>query len=386
MEQENRGEIMEPSRTGLERTIGLIYDAALDVDRWPEALQSISEYLDTPFIYLIVDDKKSGGEPFCLGINMPGDDLQREYQSEIFAIDPRVAFARARPDLRLTYDYLHTSEAEMNRDRYYADWLRRSGLRYYMASTLIDGPDLTAFATVQRSSEQGHVQAVDIEAFEPLIDHLRRAILISRRLVETDARAATANEFVEGLPAGVVMLDNRGRVVSANRKIREIFSRMDALTSDDGTIRALRAIDDQALQAAIGSALAVTEGRATTGGGDLRLVRRDDDRPYIVTVSPLGCGVPLFGATPPAVMVLVTDPAATPHLSTAVLRRRWGLTAREAEIALHVVSGRSSTEIADALSLSPRTVEVHLRNVFSKTGARRQTDLVRLLMTTPVLR
>jgi pimeloyl-ACP methyl ester carboxylesterase/DNA-binding CsgD family transcriptional regulator len=47
-----------------------------------------------------------------------------------------------------------------------------------------------------------------------------------------------------------------------------------------------------------------------------------------------------------------------------------GLTAREMEVLRLVASGRSSREIAEALVLSVRTVERHITNVYSKTGAR----------------
>ena len=46
------------------------------------------------------------------------------------------------------------------------------------------------------------------------------------------------------------------------------------------------------------------------------------------------------------------------------------MTAREAEILRLVASGRSSRDIAEALTLSVRTVERHIANVYRKTGVR----------------
>ncbi|MEC9432510.1 MAG: LuxR C-terminal-related transcriptional regulator [Pseudomonadota bacterium] len=52
------------------------------------------------------------------------------------------------------------------------------------------------------------------------------------------------------------------------------------------------------------------------------------------------------------------------------------LTPREREIAAHVVNGRTSKEIARALAISPRTVEVHRAAILRKLGAKNAAELV----------
>jgi DNA-binding CsgD family transcriptional regulator len=51
-----------------------------------------------------------------------------------------------------------------------------------------------------------------------------------------------------------------------------------------------------------------------------------------------------------------------------------GLTARELEVLRLVASGRSNREIADELTLSVRTVERHVTNLYAKIGARGKAD------------
>ena len=52
-----------------------------------------------------------------------------------------------------------------------------------------------------------------------------------------------------------------------------------------------------------------------------------------------------------------------------------GLTDRELEVLKLVAKGRSDREIADELFISPRTVNAHLRNMFSKTETSNRTEL-----------
>lgn len=54
------------------------------------------------------------------------------------------------------------------------------------------------------------------------------------------------------------------------------------------------------------------------------------------------------------------------------------LTERESEIVDAIVAGRSSKQIADALSVSQRTVEAHRANVLQKLGISNTASLVRL--------
>jgi len=52
------------------------------------------------------------------------------------------------------------------------------------------------------------------------------------------------------------------------------------------------------------------------------------------------------------------------------------LTAREREIVARVVDGRTSAEIAVALTLSRRTVENHIANVYRKLRISNRRELV----------
>jgi DNA-binding NarL/FixJ family response regulator len=50
--------------------------------------------------------------------------------------------------------------------------------------------------------------------------------------------------------------------------------------------------------------------------------------------------------------------------------RRGGLTEREAEVLRLVAAGKSNKTIAAELTLSPKTVDRHMSNIFTKIGVR----------------
>ena len=64
--------------------------------------------------------------------------------------------------------------------------------------------------------------------------------------------------------------------------------------------------------------------------------------------------------------VLLRLSEAAPVGEAAALRRRLGVTAREAEVLLWLARGKQNRDIADILGLSPRTVDKHLEQIYAK--------------------
>lgn len=76
---------------------------------------------------------------------------------------------------------------------------------------------------------------------------------------------------------------------------------------------------------------------------------------------------------------VLIETSCDPSDQMARLRQSFDLTEAEARLALHVATGSSLKEFADARGVSRNTVRNQLQIVFQKTGVRRQANLVRLL-------
>ena len=61
------------------------------------------------------------------------------------------------------------------------------------------------------------------------------------------------------------------------------------------------------------------------------------------------------------------------------------LTTREREVLQMTAEGKSSSEIGEALMISPRTVEIHRSKVMKKLGLRNQADLIRFAIKRGIL-
>jgi DNA-binding response OmpR family regulator/DNA-binding CsgD family transcriptional regulator len=65
-----------------------------------------------------------------------------------------------------------------------------------------------------------------------------------------------------------------------------------------------------------------------------------------------------------------------------VLKQRLAVTEREAEVLLWIARGKSNRDIAEILSLSPRTVNKHLEQIYAKLGVENRTSAAALAVRT----
>jgi DNA-binding CsgD family transcriptional regulator len=99
---------------------------------------------------------------------------------------------------------------------------------------------------------------------------------------------------------------------------------------------------------------------------------RTDHAEYVATAT--FYRAPVAGVPP---LVLVALVRTTTMLRTeGELRARYGLTPSEMRVAALIARGRSGTEIARALHLSPHTVRRHTERILTKTAARSRSELV----------
>jgi DNA-binding NarL/FixJ family response regulator len=72
--------------------------------------------------------------------------------------------------------------------------------------------------------------------------------------------------------------------------------------------------------------------------------------------------------------------------ASALVSRFLGLTPSEAEVAVALAAGKNTDDIAAERGAAKNTVRAQVQSILSKTGSRRQAELVRLLPSLPLMR
>jgi DNA-binding CsgD family transcriptional regulator len=115
----------------------------------------------------------------------------------------------------------------------------------------------------------------------------------------------------------------------------------------------------------------------------MALAKHTGPRPYAVLVAPVPERAALLSLAGPAAVVLLTDPDHAPETPAQLLRRVYGLTRKEAQLALALAGGASLSDAAERLRIAEGTARRHLAAIFARTGIHRQAELVRLILSLP---
>jgi DNA-binding CsgD family transcriptional regulator len=128
-----------------------------------------------------------------------------------------------------------------------------------------------------------------------------------------------------------------------------------------------------------------SDGAADDAGGTLPLPRPWPRKALTAVVTPLPATTPLadlaFDLSRPAALLLINDPDRAVPLPAERLASAFGLTSAEAKLAAALATGTSLSDYADAAQITIGTARWYLKQALAKTGAHRQSELVRHVIT-----
>jgi DNA-binding CsgD family transcriptional regulator len=257
----------------------------------------------------------------------------------------------------------------------YTEWAEPQGIRDVIQAVLEKTPVSMSALALSRG------EPVDDEAIQRMkliAPHFRRSVLIGKVIDLAKIEAATFSNTIDGLAAGVFLIDRAGRLLHANARGDEMLTEGDPLRLADGVVTATNARANRNLSA---SFAACDDDQASVEQRGLAVpVTADYGQAFVAHVLPMTSGrrrdAVATGAAVAALFVRKVDdkfPAAVEAIA-----QTYGLTPSETRV-LHVlleVGGVQHTSLL--LRLTENTVKTHLRHIFAKTGAGNQVDLVKL--------
>ncbi len=359
--------------------IGEVYDAALDPELWPMVLRHAAEFVGGSAAALYSKDSasKRGAVYFEDGGIAP--QYKRLYFEKYITLDPsttaqylaKVGEPFGTADV-MSYD-------EFRRSRFYREWVKPQQLVDCINVVLDKSATSIAIFGVFRHARQGVVDDESRRRMRLIVPHIRRAVLIGRVVDLQTAEAATFADTLDGIAAGMFLVDESGRIVHANAAGRALLAAGEILRAAGDRLAAVNPEADQSLldiftTAGSGDAAIGTKGIAVP------LSARDGER-YVAHVLPLTSGTRRRAGTAYAAVaaLFVHKAALTTPSPPEVIAKTYALTASELRVLLAIVNIGGVPDTAAALGIAETTVKFHLRRLFEKTGARRQADLVKLV-------
>ena len=211
-----------------------------------------------------------------------------------------------------------------------------------------------------------------IKLFAP---HANRALMINKTIEEKKSETATFADILDGFRAGVFLVDAQCRIVHANVAGRDMLCEDDFLRSIGGMLVA------RDMQANRGLREIVANGDAGVAASNaaISLTAHDGAR-HVAYLLPLRTVVRNSAEAPSkaAAAIFVRKAELDDQSYGGLIARAFGLTPAELRVLLAIVEVGGVPETSETLGIAETTVKTHLYRVFSKTGASRQADLVKL--------
>jgi DNA-binding CsgD family transcriptional regulator len=356
--------------------VGLIYDAVLEPALWNDVMQRAAEFVGGVGASIFRQDviRKVGNSYYSYGMDPHYEQL---YFGKYIHINPLLSSFLTIDVGRVTSNSELLVHADFVETRFYKEWAKPQGLIDNVFCILERSATSAAGFVVFRHERDGLVDAEAFELCNVIAPHLRRAVLIGNVIQHTKTEAQAFSDLLDRVKAGVFLVNARGTIIYANKVGSSIISAGDYLRAAGGKLCARQTEADQFLQEAF---RATADGDVAIGHKciSIPLTGADGTR-HVANLLPLTRRRLAEVGAPAAAAVFVHKAALELPNPPEVIANAFKLTKTELRVLLALVELGGGPEIAEALGVGNGTVKTHLRNLFQKTGAKHQADLVRLV-------
>lgn len=358
------------------RVTGLLYQAAGEPAHWEAALTSLADTLRSG--HALVGVRGESQPPLLCGARIDTPYLERmprllegsPYQRLFVAAPVGVAF----PDAEFVdYDVLERSD-------FYQQVIRPMNGHHALVGLPFRSTRSQSFIAVCRSRRSAWYTTEERRAMQALIPHAEAALRLHSKLVQAHAGLWTRETILDGLDIGVALVDRHLRPLLLNAKARALMRQRDGIGVGGAGLHGASNSLTSGLQRVI--AAAIDPARTLSVAPTLRLDRPSGRPPYVIRVMPVGMRHPLLDRCPATAAIVFIDTAEGPRLRPALLKAWFGLTPKEAQLAVLLAEGNDLRASSARMNVKLETVRTHLQSLFAKTHTRRQAELVSVLLRT----
>jgi len=357
--------------------IGAIYQGPLEAVPWGSTLGLLRRHLRANWATLILR-RASVDRPALLIRDVGrGPEFDRSPYShyEVFSMDPFVGLP---PDRVVTIDEMIDTDKWMQGE-FYKSFIQPIDIRFILGADIVADDGANCRLRITRAPTEQNFSDWDKALCQALLPHLRRAVNLHSHIEVIETERQLYSTTMDRMWVGTVVLNEKGAVMRTNSVADAILTEKDGLRISQGGLHADFPAEDRVLQRLVKVALSSSGGVPAVPEA-MTVTRRAGRAGLGVLVRPIPLRERFERRCRPSVVAFIRDPERRSHPPQELIRKLFGLTSSEAILALLLADGLTLDEAAERLGIRKNTSRAHLRSIFAKTGVRRQTTLVHLLL------
>lgn len=355
-----------------------LYAAPLQPERWQMFLERLCVLMQSKMGVFVTSDSRGNYTLAGGGLDYDPEPV-RLYNTHYGSQDPW-----AEPCFEHGYPDVLEGEALVRRDalvstEFYNAVLAPFDLEHVTITPCLMTPERKDIISLWRNARQGPLDEGSFHFLQSLLPHMQNALRLHHKLDAGKAKSHFLEVALHQISTAAFLISKSGRVLYMNRGAEAAVQSGGCLALKNGHLRAFN--HDENVRLDVVLAQAIGRGPVPGSAGAMQISRALKPPLHLVALPFLAEGG--FGGDSPAVVVFLNDPSACPKSRGELLKMLWGLTATEARLADLLLEGLETREAAERMSITIETARFHLKRVLAKTGARRQSELVRLMLSLP---
>jgi DNA-binding CsgD family transcriptional regulator len=363
---------MPSIETESQQYIALIYEAVLDRTQWPHLLEALMNSIQGNSAMLRKINPQTRALSFYESVGYEAK-YAEAYRDHFCHLDPYQRFFQTtavghliateeKLEARKRYRSEYFNDFEVPQDKIYAI----GGVMHREAANEIQ-------FGIQRGSAPGNFQKHDRQLLQLLLPHLACAIKLHCALADAEYRQNLAFSAWDKLRLAVFLHHADGKLFYSNAKAESLLQ-ANTISVKAGRLALHNEIETAQLHRLLKEA-------SHGVGGNIRCHSGKAGERLSVWVTPLHtASMPNEFSTISGGIAVFISCLGLLNLPWLPLTKHYGLTHAEAKLAVALADGKSLEEIAEAQCIAYETARSQLKSIFSKTGTRRQPELVALLL------
>jgi len=360
-----------------DRLVGDIYEGALNPKPLARTLENLRVAFQANYVTLIL---RVPDQPDMAVMIIAGD-IEGEGEV-IYMAYPQAnrPFDNQPQDVVFTVDDIMTP-SQWEQSSYFKMYCSQQNVYHVMGADISTHEGGLLRFRVTRAKAAPKFSVNDRALCSMFLPHLRRGLNIHNLLDRSESLSDLYAQAISRLSVATLVLDESGSVLRVNPVAQGILASGDGLKLVGGRLEATYPSDNRELQRLIRAAFA----QDTVKSADAMSVTRPSGQVNLgLVVEPIPSLDWADEKGKPAALVYIRDAASKSLASEVVTKQLFNLTKAETALAMELANGLSLEEAAETLNIRRNTARAHLRSIFSKTGVRRQTELVRILLNSVV--
>jgi DNA-binding CsgD family transcriptional regulator len=370
------------SASELSELVAILYAAPLQPEKWQAFFDSLCAHTSVASGFMVTAEP-GGNNQILAGGGINFDPAVFSLYNEYYgAKDPYTEPAIKHCGVGVIQGDELLSRTALIKSELYNDLLARYDLAHMTLISCQNGVQAAQFFPLWRSPKHGPMDAPSIQLLQMLIPHMQTALLLRAELAASHAPRIYSETALDAMGVAAILVSHTGEIRHMNQLAATHLKTANGLTIHNGRLKAIDSQENAQLQFLIVAASREEYASAKVPGGAMKILVPQERSTLHVSVVP---APEQFYAAGRYALVFIGNPSSPPRSRALLMRHLYRLTPAEARLSDLLLQGLEVRDIAEQLDTTLETARFHLKRVLAKTETRRQTELMRLMLSLPGL-